>query len=86
MHFSAAASRLVQTVQSHLRSRSWLEFCGWVLARFGYDHHELLIRQLFNIRQTSSVSEYIDRFSSLCRPIDSLRIAHRPPLFHHALY
>jgi hypothetical protein len=65
MHFTVAASRWVQTVQIHLRSCSWSEFYGWVLARFGRDHHELLIHQLFHIRQTSSMSEYIDRFSSL---------------------
>jgi hypothetical protein len=65
MHFTTATSRWVQTVQSHLRSCSWSELCGWVLVRFGRDHHELLIRQLFHIRQTSSVSKYIDSFSSL---------------------
>lgn len=34
-----------------------------MLTRFGQDHHELLLRQLFQIRQTGSVSEYIDQFS-----------------------
>ena len=29
------------------------------------DQHELLIRQLFHIKQTGSVSEYIEQFSTL---------------------
>lgn len=32
---------------------------------FGKEYHELLIRQLFHIKQLSSVAEYIERFSEL---------------------
>ena len=40
-----------------------------VLERFGKDQQALLIRQLFRIKQTRSVSEYIDNFFEL---VDSL--------------
>ena len=36
-----------------------------VLDRFGQDQYELLIRQLFHIRQTGNVQEYADRFTGL---------------------
>ena len=36
-----------------------------VLDCFGRDLYELLIRQLFHIRQTRNVQEYIDRFTGL---------------------
>ena len=35
------------------------------MERFGKDQHELLIRQLFHIRQTGSVQEYADKFTSI---------------------
>jgi len=33
--------------------------------RFGRDQYELLIRQLFHIRQSGAVQEYADRFTGL---------------------
>lgn len=36
-----------------------------MLDRFGRDQKELLIHQLFHIRQTGSVSEYVDNFAQL---------------------
>lgn len=33
-----------------------------VLDHFGRDHHELLVRQLFHIKQVGSVLDYIDEF------------------------
>jgi hypothetical protein len=36
-----------------------------VMERFGKDQHEILLRQLLHIRQTSSVIDYVDQFSQL---------------------
>jgi len=36
-----------------------------VRGRFDRDQHELLVRQMLHIRQTSTASEYITRFTSL---------------------
>ena len=65
MNFSAAASNWLQSVDSKMRDCSWTEFCQLLLDRFGRDEHELLLRCLFNIRQTTTVSDYIDKFAEL---------------------
>ncbi|XP_062230691.1 uncharacterized protein LOC133928395 [Phragmites australis] len=65
MHFSGAAARWLQSVESRIRQLDWHQFCLLVHERFGRDHHDILIRQLFHIRQTGSVSEYVDQFSEL---------------------
>ena len=51
-----------------------------MLDRFGKSQYEALIRQLFRIRQTSTVQEYIDKFSEL---VDQLLAyaRHTDPLF-----
>lgn len=36
-----------------------------VIDRFGRNQHELLVRQLFHIKQTSSVADYIVHFVGL---------------------
>jgi hypothetical protein len=43
----------------------WPLFCKPLMDRFGRDQHQALLRQLFRIRQTGSVEEYIARFSTL---------------------
>jgi hypothetical protein len=40
-------------------------FCALLYDRFGRDQHEAFIRQLFHIRQSGSVIEYVDQFSTL---------------------
>lgn len=65
MHFTDSAARWLQSVESRLKSCSWSEFCTMIHDRFGKDQHELLIRQMFHIRQTSTVAEYTYRFAEL---------------------
>lgn len=80
MHFTVAASRWLQTVETRLKSSSWHEFCAIILARFGRDQHELLIRNLFHIKQTSSVAEYIERFATLMDQLVAYG-SHTDPLY-----
>ena len=47
LHFVAAAKRLYNVVESQIQGCSWETFYSLVMARFGKDHHELLLRQLF---------------------------------------
>jgi hypothetical protein len=49
-----------------------------VLDRFGRDHHELLVRQLLTIRQSGSVLDYIDQFSSLVDQLNAYEDTHDP--------
>lgn len=70
MHFSDAAARWLQSVDRQVKKLDWKEFCKLLLQRFGHDQHELLIRQMLNIRQVSTVADYIERFTAL---VDQLR-------------
>jgi cysteinyl-tRNA synthetase len=65
MQMVDAAALWFQSVESQLDSVSWEQFCEMVRARFDRDHHELLVRQILHIRQTSTVSDYITRFTAL---------------------
>lgn len=44
---------------------SWHELCVTLNTRFGRDQHTLLIRQFYHIRQTTSVTEYVEQFDQL---------------------
>lgn len=65
MRMTHAASRWLQSFHPKVKIVSWEEFCKLVLDRFGRDQYELLIRQLFHIRQCGGVQEYADRFTGL---------------------
>ncbi|RLN30976.1 uncharacterized protein C2845_PM05G36120 [Panicum miliaceum] len=65
MHLTAAGARWLPSVEKKVKSCSWSEFTSLVLERFGREHHEILVRQLLNIKQTGSISDYIEKFSEL---------------------
>jgi len=54
-----------QSVEDKLRSAEWSDFSKFLLDRFGRKQKELLIRQLFHIRQSGSVADYVSQFSEL---------------------
>jgi hypothetical protein len=65
MHLEGATAHWFHSVERRLCHMGWNELCALVHDRFGSDEHETLIRQLFHIRQTSSVPNYVGWFSSL---------------------
>lgn len=65
MHFTGLAARWIQSIDSKLKSLSWPEFCKLLHDWFGRDQHEILLRQLFHIKQTTTVVDYVDRFAAL---------------------
>jgi len=81
MHFSEAAARWLQSIEPRLRSLSWDEFCSLVLERFGCDEHALLIRQLFHIRQTGLVADYVAKFTELVDQLRSYQSSNDPLYF-----
>lgn len=85
MHLTAAASRWLPSVEKKLKSCSWFEFKQLVMDRFGREQHELLVRQFLNIKQSGSLSDYIDRFSKL---VDRLMAyeSQSDPLLYHEIY
>jgi hypothetical protein len=65
MHLSGAAGRWFSSLGDHCPNVSWTDFCRGMLERFGKDEHEYFIRKLFRIRQTATVSEYVEHFMAL---------------------
>lgn len=43
----------------------WDGFCNLLCTRFGRDRHQLLIRQFYTLKQTSTVADYIERFEHI---------------------
>jgi hypothetical protein len=71
MHFDGVAARWLQSIQRKLANTTWEEFCSWLVVRFGRNQHQALLRQLYHIEQTSTITDYVDRFSEL---IDQLSV------------
>lgn len=65
MQFTGATNRWLQLVAHRVQHADWTTLCALVRERFSHDQHELLLRQLFHIKQTSSVQEYVDKFVDL---------------------
>jgi hypothetical protein len=65
MHFEGTAARWLQSVNHKIHSATWSELCSWIHERFGKDQHEILIRQLYHMKQIGSIQDYIDKFSGL---------------------
>jgi hypothetical protein len=81
MHFHGAAKRWLSSVEEQLESTTWEDFCAQLLSRFAREEHEMLLRRLFQIRQTSSINEYIEAFIAL---VDQLKAygKHPDPLYY----
>jgi hypothetical protein len=65
LHFSGSAGIWLQSVRRKITVLDWISFTSLLSTRFGRDRHQLLIRQFYTIKQTSSVAEYIERFDVL---------------------
>jgi hypothetical protein len=64
MHFEGPAARWLQSMDHRVRTTSWSELCSWIHERFRRDQHELLIRQLYRIKQTDKFCELVDQLQS----------------------
>jgi hypothetical protein len=65
MQFVGAARCWFQSVERQISGLDWSSFYRLIRERFCRHQHELLIRQLFHIRLTSTVQDYVDRFVNL---------------------
>jgi hypothetical protein len=83
MHFVPPAAHWLPSVEYKLKSCSRLQFSSMLLDRFGRDQHEVLIRQLLNIKQLGSVNEYIDKFASLLDQLAAYEGTTNP--LHHTM-
>jgi hypothetical protein len=65
MHFVGAVARWLSSVEESSQLASWSVFCQALLERFGRDKHTMFLCQMFSIRQTTSVADYVEKFSGL---------------------
>jgi hypothetical protein len=65
MHFEGPTARWFQSIDHRIPNTTWSKLCSWIHDRFAKDEHELLIRQLYMIKQSRSVHEYINKFAKL---------------------
>ena len=70
-----------QSIAPQLPSATWESFCQMLHERFDRDRHEHLLRQMFSIRQHTSVSAYVTAFSQLVDQLISYS-PHADPLFY----
>jgi hypothetical protein len=59
----------------------WSEFVAAVMTRFGRNQHQILVRRLFHISQTSTVSDYVQHFAQLMDQISAYES--RPDPMHY---
>jgi hypothetical protein len=76
MHFNGPAAKWLQSVNHRIRKATWNELCSWIHDRFGRDQHDSLIRQLFHIKQSGTVQEYIDKFFELVDQLSTYESSH----------
>jgi hypothetical protein len=60
LHFSGAAGIWLQSMRKKIAALDWISFTSLLCTRFGRDRHQLLIRQFYSIKQTTSVTDYIE--------------------------
>ena len=65
LNFSPATAVWLQAMRKKLLGMNWEGLCNVLCTRFGRDRHQLLIRQFYSIRQTTTVQDYITRFDSV---------------------
>lgn len=71
MQFVGSAAHWLQSIERRLHGIDWPTFCRLIRERFCRDQHELLLRQLFHIKQTTSVQDYVDRFVELIEQLSA---------------
>lgn len=71
LNFSGVAAIWLQSVQKNLNSFDWESFSALLTTRFGRDRHQLLIRQFYTIKQTSTVADFIERFELIINHLRS---------------
>ena len=64
-YLEGPAARWFQSIESQIRTATWSTFCQLLHDCFDRDQHELLIRKLFSIKQLTTVSDYVTRFTEL---------------------
>jgi hypothetical protein len=83
MHFSGGGGALLwlENCGLDVEHITWEGLCSRVCAQFGKDEFQRLLRQLFHMRQSGSVAEYVQEFTELMHSLRAHTTAWDPELF-----
>ena len=81
LNFSGPTGIWLQSVQKKLVGLDWEAFASLLCTRFRRDKHQMLIRQFYAIKQTTSIAEFIERFESLMNHLISYSESTHPYFF-----
>ncbi|CAO1939527.1 unnamed protein product [Urochloa humidicola] len=81
MHLSSVVARWFQAIERKHPKLSWPLFTKLLHERFGQEQHQSLLRQMFRIKQTGSVADYISEFSTLVDQLDAYESVSDPLYF-----
>jgi hypothetical protein len=81
MNFVGSAAFWSQSVETILQRATWPELCATIYSHFVRDQQSHLNRQFFRLKQTSTVSLYIEHFDDLIHQI----LAHGPNFSPHVI-
>jgi hypothetical protein len=81
MYLEGNAACWYESIDNSPAIASWQAFCQALHSRFDRDQHAVFIHQLFQIKQTSTVADYVERFTKL---VDQLKAysSTTDPLFY----
>ena len=65
LSFTGVAASWLLTFECRGRVLDWDTFCSAVFERFDKDQYQLQLRQLDALKQTGSISEYLEHFEHL---------------------
>lgn len=62
--FEGSTARWLEAARRRIPRATWSEFCQHVMNRFGRNQHCTLVRRMFKIHQTTTVTDYVERMIS----------------------
>lgn len=86
MHFVGNAALWFQSAEDKLGEISWENLSETINKWFDRGQYQLLYRQMFKIKQISSVAEYIERFNTLMHHMLPYKPDLDPTFFYHTIY
>jgi hypothetical protein len=81
MNFTGSAAFWSQSVEAILNRCTWPELCATICSRFERDQQSHLDRQFLHLKQTSTVTAYIEKYDELVHHI----LAHDPCFSQHMI-
>jgi hypothetical protein len=79
--FEGPAARWLEAARRRIPRATWTEFCQHVMQRFGRNQHRTLVHRMIQIRQITTVTDYVDRFSELFDQLSAYEVT--PDVMHY---